>query len=200
MNYLKFYISPIHFYNKKYFNTLILPTIFTQILFSELSYFISKKNIILILQSLKLHFKFQYKVLSCLSGVDFLGSVFSLSYRFSIVYDLLSLAYNARVKVKVFLNEASFLLSSTSVFLNSNWWEREIWDMFGIWFNNHPDLRRILTDYGFDNFPLRKDFPLVGFYEVLYSFEKKRVASQPCELNQDFRNFLYENIWQLIYV
>lgn len=142
-----------------------------------------------------MHIKFQYKILSCISGVDFLGTKINTFYRFSVVYDLLSLTYNTRLKIKIFLNELSFLSSSTSIFINSNWWEREIWDMYGIWFSNHPDLRRILTDYGFDGFPLRKDFPLVGFYEVVYDFKKKRIVSQPCEFSQEFRNFSFENIW-----
>ena len=185
----------LYFKNNKFLSSLILPIIFTQKFNNELSYIINKKNIIFILNCLKLHIKFQYKILSCISGVDFLGSKISTQYRFSIVYDLLSLSFNTRVKVKIFLNETSLIASSTSVFINANWWEREIWDMFGIWFNNHPDLRRILTDYGFDNFPLRKDFPLIGFFEVFYDFEKKRIISKPCELSQDFRNFSFENIW-----
>jgi len=181
--------------NLKFFSKLILPILFTQKLNNELSYIIDKKNILFVLNCLKLHIKYQYKILSCISGVDFLGNKISKYYRFSIVYDLLSITYHTRVKVKIFLNETSFLLSSTFVFINANWWEREVWDMFGLWFNNHPDLRRILTDYGFDSFPLRKDFPVVGFFEVVYNFEKKRIISQPCEFNQDFRNFSFENIW-----
>lgn len=193
-----FYKKKIFYFylnNLKFFSKLILPILFTQKLNNELSYIIDKKNILFVLNCLKLHIKYQYKILSCISGVDFLGNKISKYYRFSIVYDLLSITYHTRVKVKIFLNETSFLLSSTFVFINANWWEREVWDMFGLWFNNHPDLRRILTDYGFDSFPLRKDFPVVGFFEVVYNFEKKRIISQPCEFNQDFRNFSFENIW-----
>lgn len=181
--------------NYKFLSNLILPIVFTQKINNELSYIINKKNILFVLNCLKMHIKFQYKILSCISGVDFLGTKINTFYRFSVVYDLLSLTYNTRLKIKIFLNELSFLSSSTSIFINSNWWEREIWDMYGIWFSNHPDLRRILTDYGFDGFPLRKDFPLVGFYEVVYDFKKKRIVSQPCEFSQEFRNFSFENIW-----
>jgi NADH/F420H2 dehydrogenase subunit C len=180
----------------KYFKFLsIIPILFTQKFNNELTYIINKKNIIFTLQCLKLHLNYQYKLLSCISGIDLLYSSINTNYRFSIVYDLLSLNYNTRLKVKIFLNELSTILSSTSIFINGNWWEREIWDMFGIWFENHPDLRRILTDYGFDGFPLRKDFPLVGYSEILYNFNKKRIISQPCEFSQDFRLFLFENSW-----
>ncbi len=173
----------------------IIPIIFTQKFNNELTYIINKKNLIFSLTCLKMHLNYQYKLLSCISGIDLLYSTLNSNYRFSLVYDLLSLQYNTRLKLKIFLNELSTVLSSTIVFINANWWEREVWDMFGIWFENHPDLRRILTDYGFDGFPLRKDFPLIGYSEIVYDFNKKRIISKPCELSQDFRFFLFENSW-----
>ncbi len=173
----------------------IIPIIFTQKFNNELTYIINKKNLIFSLTCLKMHLNYQYKLLSCISGIDLLYSTLNSNYRFSLVYDLLSLQYNTRLKLKIFLNELSTVLSSTIVFINANWWEREVWDMFGIWFDNHPDLRRILTDYGFDGFPLRKDFPLIGYSEIVYDFNKKRIISKPCELSQDFRFFLFENSW-----
>lgn len=173
----------------------IVPILFTQNFNKELIYIVNKKNVIFSLKCLKLHLNYQYKILSCISGVDLLYSFLNNTYRFSIVYDLLSLQYNTRLKLKIYLNQLSTILSSTIIFINANWWEREIWDMFGIWFDNHPDLRRILTDYGFDGFPLRKDFPLVGYSEILYDFNKKRIISKPCEFSQDFRFFLFENSW-----
>jgi len=179
--------------NKKFLS--ILPILFTQKFCNELTYIVHKKNIIFVLTCLKLHLNFQYKLLSCISGIDLLYCSLNNNYRFSIVYDILSLKFNTRLRVKIFLNELSTVLSSTHVFINSNWWEREIWDMFGIWFDNHPDLRRILTDYGFDGFPLRKDFPLIGYSEILYDFNKKRIISKPCELSKDFRFFFFENSW-----
>ena len=179
--------------NVKFFS--IIPILFTQKFNNELTYIIQKKNLLFILKCLKLHLNFQYKLLSCISGIDLLSCSLKNNYRFSIVYDLLSLQFNTRLKIKIFLNELSTVLSTVSIFINSNWWEREIWDMFGIWFDNHPDLRRILTDYGFDGFPLRKDFPLIGYSEIIYDFTKKRIISKPCEFSQDFRFFLFENSW-----
>lgn len=173
----------------------ILPVIFTQNLSNETTYIIKKKNLLLSLFCLKLHMSFQYKILSCISGVDYLGTSLKVNYRFALIYELLSLIFNVRLKIKIFVDELSSIFSSTSVFVNSNWWEREIWDMFGLWFENHPDLRRILTDYGFDGFPLRKDFPLVGYFEIIYNLKKKRISAQPCEFSQEFRIFIFEDSW-----
>ena len=180
---------------KRFFGASIIPIVFTQNLSQEVSYIVHRKNLNIVLLCLKYHFAFRYTILSCISGVDFLGTSFNKFYRFSVVYDLLSLVYNTRIRVKIFLNEASLVASAVEVFINANWWEREVWDMFGIWFENHPDLRRILTDYGFDGFPLRKDFPLVGFIEVAYDLKKKRIISKPCEFSQEFRHFTFENSW-----
>jgi NADH/F420H2 dehydrogenase subunit C len=129
--------------------------------------------------------------LSCISGVDFIHS----HYRFGIVYDLLSLVNNSRLRVKVLVNEITSVDSIVPIFTNANWWEREVWDLYGIYFNNHPDLRRILTDYGFEGFPMRKDFPLSGFVEVRYDQTKKRVVLEPLEFSQEFRTFVYETPW-----
>ena len=140
---------------------------------------------------LKNHIGYQYKLLSCISGVDFLLK----KYRFAVVYDLLSLTFNTRMRVKIFVNEITFVTSSVNVFINANWWEREIWDLFGIYFDKHPDLRRILTDYGFEGYPLRKDFPLSGYIEVRYDENKKRIVTEPLELAQEFRTFTFETPW-----
>ena len=114
-------------------------------------------------------------------------------YRFSVVYELLSLSFNFRIRLKVFLNEFSLISSIADVYINSVWWEREIWDLFGIFFENNPDLRRILTDYGFEGFPLRKDFPLSGFYGLYYSSVHKLVLEEPVSLPQEYRSFLLTN-------
>jgi len=146
---------------------------------------VNKNNLIFSLLCLKKHVGFQYKLLSCISGVDLLG----LKHRFCVVYDLLSLTFNSRLRVKVFTTEVATLESSVGVYVNANWWEREIWDLFGIYFEKHPDLRRILTDYGFEGYPLRKDFPLTGFYEIGYTDLKKNLEEKRVELTQGYRHF-----------
>ncbi len=173
----------------------IVPIIFQQVVNFEKIFILSKNHILLGLLTLKKHINFQYKLLSCISGVDFFETKLAGNFRFSVVYDILSLTFNSRIRIKIFLNETSSIPSSVSVFVNANWWEREIWDMYGVWFENHPDLRRILTDYGFDGFPLRKDFPLSGFVDLRYDSTRRRVVSEPLELAQEYRVFSFENNW-----
>jgi NADH dehydrogenase (ubiquinone) Fe-S protein 3 len=176
-------------------NKKVFPYVFCQKFNNESIYIIHKKNLLISLLILKNHINFQYKNLSSISGVDFLSTQFDKSFRFAVVYDLLSLKFKNRVRLKVFLNEINTIYSSCSIYYNANWWEREVWDMFGIWFDKHPDLRRILTDYGFDGFPLRKDFPLSGYIDVSYSTDKRRIISEPLELTQEFRAFTFESQW-----
>ena len=109
--------------------------------------------------------------------------------RFEIVYNLLSLRFNSRVRVKTYTDELTPIDSVNDIFKAANWNEREIWDMFGVFFSNHPDLRRILTDYGFEGHPLRKDFPLSGYVECRYDDELRRVVQEPVELAHEFRKF-----------
>ncbi len=116
--------------------------------------------------------------------------------RFDVVYHMLSLNLNQRIRVKIHTDEDTPVPSVTSVFKSANWNEREAWDMFGIFFCNHPDLRRILTDYGFQGHPLRKDFPLSGHVEVRYSEEEGRVVYEPVSLKQEFRNFDFMSPWE----
>ena len=122
------------------------------------------KHLMVTLSILKFHLSFQYSLLTCISGVDLLET----EYRFSVVYELLSLTFNSRLRVKIFLTALDQVVSVTNIYINANWWEREIWDLFGVFFFNHPDLRRILTDYGFEGHPMRKDFPLTGYVELKY--------------------------------
>jgi NADH dehydrogenase (ubiquinone) Fe-S protein 3 len=152
---------------------------------------ISHLNLLFVFNILKYHFGHQYKLLSCISGVDYI----SCKYRFGIIYDLLSLKYNSRLRIKVFVNEVTSIETITNIYINSDWWEREVWDMYGIYFNNHKDLRRILTDYGFEGYPLRKDFPLSGYIELKYDQTKKRIVLEPLELSQEFRNYSFEMPW-----
>jgi NADH-quinone oxidoreductase subunit C len=116
--------------------------------------------------------------------------------RFDIVYCLLSLTLNQRVKVKIQTNTSSAVPSVANVYSAANWWEREAWDLFGIYFSDHPDLRRILSDYGFEGHPLRKDFPLTGYVELRYDDEQKRVVYEPVKLSQEFRNFDFLSPWE----
>ena len=116
--------------------------------------------------------------------------------RFDVVYNLLSLKHNQRVRVKTAAEEGVPVPSATSVFNSANWFEREVWDLFGIFFSDHPDLRRIMTDYGFEGHPLRKDFPLTGYVEVRYDADQKRVVYEPVKLTQEYRSFDFMSPWE----
>jgi NADH-quinone oxidoreductase subunit C len=116
--------------------------------------------------------------------------------RFDVVYHLLSPKHNVRVRVRIETDDATSLPSSVEIFPNADWYEREVFDLYGIIFSGHPDLRRILTDYGFEGHPLRKDFPLTGFVEVRYDDELKRVVYEPVRLTQEFRNFDFLSPWE----
>jgi NADH-quinone oxidoreductase subunit C len=116
--------------------------------------------------------------------------------RFEIVYDLLSLKHNQRVRVKLAADASTPVPSATAVFSSANWFEREVWDLFGVFFSDHPDLRRIMTDYGFEGHPLRKDFPLTGYVEVRYDPDQKRVVYEPVKLPQEFRSFDFMSPWE----
>jgi len=136
--------------------------------------------------------KCQFSQLVDVCGVDYLER----APRFDVVYNLLSLTHNMRIRVKVQVEEGIPVPSVTSVFSSAGWWERETFDLFGIPFSDHPDLRRILTDYGFEGHPLRKDFPLTGYVEVRYDETEKRVVNEPVTLPQAFRNFDFESPWE----
>jgi NADH-quinone oxidoreductase subunit C len=133
-----------------------------------------------------------FKLLMDLCGADYPER----EQRFDVVYNLLSLKHNQRVRVKAMTDEATPVPSVVSVFSSANWFERETWDLYGIFFADHPDLRRILTDYGFQGHPLRKDFPLTGYVEVRYDQEQKRVVYEPVKLTQDFRTFDFLSPWE----
>ena len=157
----------------------------------EITIIVSNKGILTVLLFLKNHSHYQFKVLCDVTAVDYLNR----TSRFEVVYNLISIRYNTRIRVKTFVNELTSIDSVSSIFPSSSWYEREVWDLYGIWFNNHKDLRRILTDYGFEGFPIRKDFPLTGYTESRYDVEKKCVVSEPLELSQEFRTFNLKNPW-----
>jgi len=127
-----------------------------------------------------------------IAGVDYP----SKARRFEVVYHLLSMNHNQRIRVKITTDEDTAVQSSVPLFPNANWYEREAFDMYGIAFENHPDLRRILTDYGFEGFPLRKDFPLSGFVEVRYDEGRKEVIYEPVNLPQEYRSFDFMSSWE----
>ncbi|MDV7338831.1 NADH-quinone oxidoreductase subunit C [Terasakiella sp. A23] len=133
-----------------------------------------------------------FKVLVDVCGVDYPNR----EERFDVVYNLLSMSHNLRVRVKVTTDEDTPVPSVTGVFSTANWFERETWDLYGIYFDEHPDLRRIMTDYGFEGHPLRKDFPLTGYVELRYDDEQKRVVYEPVKLTQDFRSFDFLSPWE----
>ncbi|KAK3921407.1 NADH dehydrogenase [ubiquinone] iron-sulfur protein 3, mitochondrial [Frankliniella fusca] len=158
----------------------------------ELEVLVAPEGIVPVLTFLKDHHNAQFASLADIAGVD----VPSRLYRFEIVYNLLSLRFNSRIRVKTYTDELTPIDSVNDVYKAANWYEREIWDMFGVFFADHPDLRRILTDYGFEGHPFRKDFPLSGYVEVRYDDARKRVVVEPLELAQEFRRFELNSPWE----
>jgi NADH-quinone oxidoreductase subunit C len=135
---------------------------------------------------------YKFKQLMDICGADYPNRV----DRFEVIYHLLSLTLNQRIRVKIMTDEHRPVPSVGSVFSAAGWFERETWDMFGIYFDGNPDLRRILTDYGFDGHPLREDFPMTGFVELRYDSEQRRVVYEPVKLTQDFRSFDNISPWE----
>jgi NADH-quinone oxidoreductase subunit C len=134
-----------------------------------------------------------FKVFVDLCGVDWPER---LPERFDVVYNLLSMKHNRRIRVKLTASEETPVPSVTAIWSAAGWWERETWDLYGIMFDGNPDLRRILTDYGFEGHPMRKDFPLTGYVEVRYDEEQKRVVYEPVKLKQEFRSFDFLSPWE----
>jgi len=176
---------------KKLINKLGLITIDTSSL--NTCIFSTGQTLIKFLKFFKNHILYQFKILTCISGVDYPSN----KYRFQVIYELLTIRYNFRIKIKIFVNELMSVDSCNHIFLTSGWYECEIWDMFGIFFNKHLNLKRILTDYGFEGYPLRKDFPLSGFIEMRYHESEKRVLNESIELSQEYRTFNFSSPWSL---
>jgi len=158
----------------------------------ELTLNVARDRIVEVLTFLRDDPQCRFEVLIDICGVDWP----SREKRFDVVYHLLSPRLNQRVRVKLETDEETPIASATGVFSAANWFEREAYDMYGILFSGHPDLRRILTDYGFQGHPMRKDFPLTGYVEVRYDDEQKRVVYEPVELTQEFRSFDFESPWE----
>ena len=158
----------------------------------ELFVEINENNLLEVVQFLKSNEKCKFRQLIDIAGVDYPGK----DKRFELVYLFLSHELNHRIKLTIKFDTNQVVSSITKIFPSANWMEREVFDMYGIKFKNHPDLRRILTDYGFKGHPLRKDFPLTGFNEVRYSEKEKKVVYEPVKLEQNYRNFDFESPWE----
>ncbi|KAJ9098788.1 NADH-ubiquinone oxidoreductase 30.4 kDa subunit, mitochondrial [Naganishia cerealis] len=177
--------TPLHEYGQ--YLTTCLPKFVQQfsVYKDELTLYCAPSGIIPVITFLRDHHQCQYKSVMDITAVD----IPTRSQRFEVVYHLLSYLHNHRIRVKTYADEITPVPSLTGLFRGADWYEREVWDMYGVFFSGHPDLRRILTDYGFEGHPLRKDFPLTGYTEVRYDEEKKRVVYEPLQLTQAFRNF-----------
>ena len=164
----------------------------TKVSYGELAIRVPRNSIVKVLTFLRDDQNTQFKQVVDITAVDFP----ELEERFEIVYNLLSLKHNQRLRVKLTTDETHPVPSVTGVFSSAVWYEREVWDMYGVYFDDHPDLRRLLTDYGFEGHPLRKDFPLTGYVEVRYDEDQKRVVYEPVKLTQDFRSFDFMSPWE----
>jgi NADH-quinone oxidoreductase subunit C len=158
----------------------------------ELSVLVRPASVVKLLSFLRDDSNCQFKQLMDVCGVDYPER----EQRFQVVYHLLSLKHNQRIRVKLDTDEETPVPSVVGLFSAAGWFEREVWDMYGVIFSDNPDLRRILTDYGFQGHPLRKDFPLTGYVELRYDDEQKRVVYEPVKLTQDFRNFDFMSPWE----
>jgi len=162
------------------------------VLLNELSIVTSRDNLLALMKLLRDDSNCLFKAMIDVTAADYPER----PERFEVVYNLLSISHNQRIRVKTSTDENTPVPSVVPLFNAAGWFEREVWDMFGVFFTDHPDLRRMLTDYGFEGHPLRKDFPLTGYVEVRYDEEQKRVVYEPVTLTQDFRNFDFMSPWE----
>ena len=158
----------------------------------QLVYRCELNKLISVLKLLKANESLDFSQLSDLTAVDYPGRI----QRFELVYQLLSVTQNRRIRIICAIDEGQIVPSATGIYKSAEWSEREVWDMYGLFFSDHPDLRRLLTDYGFEGHPLRKDFPLTGYVEVRYDDMDRRVAYQPVQLTQEYRDFDFLSPWE----
>lgn len=163
-----------------------------EIAHGELIAQVRRDGIVRVLAFLRDDPKCRFSVLIDICGVDYPDR----EERFDVVYNLLSLHYNRRIRLKLTTDDEKPVPSSTRLYSAAAWFEREVWDLYGVYFADHPDLRRILTDYGFEGHPLRKDFPLTGYVELRYDEDQKRVVYEPVKLKQEFRSFDFLSPWE----
>ena len=182
----------LHDLEKKINSELATKIKLSEIKHDQLYLNINSDNLIDVLVFLKNSTFLKFRQLVDITAVDYPEE----NERFKLVYLLLSHEFNARIILTYSINENEVIPSATEIFPSANWMEREVFDMYGIKFKDHPDLRRILTDYNFEGFPLRKDFPLTGHTEVRYSEDEKKVIYEPVKLEQNYRNFDYESPWE----
>jgi len=164
----------------------------SKIVYEQLYLSIDNEDLLDVILFLKTNKDTKFKQLIDITAVDYPEN----SKRFKMVYLFLSHQFNQRIIISSLINENEVVPSLTKIFPSANWMEREVFDMYGVKFKDHPDLRRILTDYGFEGHPLRKDFPLTGHNEVRYSEDEKKVIYEPVKLEQNYRNFDYESPWE----
>ena len=164
----------------------------SKIVYEQLYLSIDNEDLLDVILFLKTNKDTKFKQLIDITTVDYPEN----SKRFKMVYLFLSHQFNQRIIISSLINENEVVPSLTKIFPSANWMEREVFDMYGVKFKDHPDLRRILTDYGFEGYPLRKDFPLTGHIEVRYSEDEKKVINEPVKLEQNYRNFDYESPWE----
>ncbi len=164
----------------------------TAVIKGELTLAVQRSSLVKVLTFLRDDAHCQFQQLMFIAGADYPER----EQRFEVIYHLLSLRHNQRIRVRVEVSEEKLVPSVTGVFSSANWFEREVWDMYGVAFTDHPDLRRLLTDYGFEGHPLCKDFPLTGYMEVRYDEERKRVIYEPVKLAQEFRTFDFLSPWE----
>ena len=178
---------------EKYINSELSSKIHNSVINNdELLIEVGENDLTEVVQFIKSNEKLKFRQLIDIAGVDYPEE----EKRFNLIYLFLSHENNSRLKLLVKFETSQTINSITKIFPSANWMEREVFDMYGIKFKNHPDLRRILTDYGFKGHPLRKDFPLTGFNEVRYSEKEKKVVYEPVKLEQNYRNFDFESPWE----
>jgi NADH/F420H2 dehydrogenase subunit C len=170
----------------------IFPIKKVQLFKDEIVIFIKTSLLLDLLVFFKYNLLCQYKILVSISGVDYIKK----KKRFELAYDLLSIKYNNRIRIKISIDQLQIVESCEKLYISAGWYENEIFDMFGIFFFNHSNLRRILTDYGFEGYPLRKDFPLSGFIELRYDDSQKRIVTDFIQFSQEYRKFEFLNPWK----